>query len=209
MKSINYKKDFKDLYLPPKKPTVIDVPPMLFATIKGQGNPNDPEFEDAIQALYSVSYGIRMLPKKGIEPKNYYQYTVFPLEGIWDSEVPPQDGQIDKDKLIWEIMIRQPDFVTQNLLDLVKENAQKKKNASKNLSKIELKTITDGLSIQMMHIGPYDDEAKSFLLMDDFCANNGYERIGHNHREIYLSDPRRASPEKMKTVLRYFVREQD
>jgi hypothetical protein len=113
--------------------------------------------------------------------------------------------RLDKDKFVWEVMIRQPDFVTQELIGLVKEMAAKKKDAP-DLSGVELKTITDGLSVQMTHVGPYDAEPASFALMDQFCVSEGLTRVGHTHREIYMGDPRRVQPEKLRTVIRYFVK---
>lgn len=211
MKNLDYKKDFKHLYLPPTKPVLVDVPPALFAVVRGRGNPNDnPEFQAAMQALYSLSWAIKMLPKKGITPEGYYPFTVFPLEGLWDMDVSGMGDNIvlDKDKFLWDIMIRQPDFVTQELVDLVKDMTAKKKDAP-DLSLVELRTITDGLSVQMMHVGPYDDEPASFAKMDEFCAAEGLVRIGHVHREIYMSDPRKVEPAKMKTVIRYFVKRGD
>lgn len=208
MKNLDYKKDFKNLYLPPTKPVLVDVPPALYATVKGHGNPNDnPEFQSAMQALYSVTYGIKMLPKKGIQPEGYYPYTIFPLEGLWDMDVSEMgpDIKLDKDKFLWDVMIRQPDFVTQSLVDLVKEMAAKKKDPP-DMSLVELRTITDGLSVQMTHIGSYDSEPASFAMMDQFCASEGLVRVGHTHREVYMGDPRRTEPEKLKTVIRYFVK---
>jgi hypothetical protein len=218
---LDYKKDFKNLYLPPAEPVLVNVPPALYAVVDGQGNPNDsPVFQAAIEALYSISYGIKMSPKKGIQPKGYYQYTVFPLEGLWDmspnpgaleavkvresAEVDRPRPLLDKDRFVWRLMIRQPDFVTQDFFDIVKDFSAKKKEAP-DLSSVKLETIADGLSVQMMHVGTFDSEPASFAKMDEFCASEGLVRIGHNHREIYLSDPRRTSPEKLKTVLRYFV----
>jgi len=211
VKNVDYKKDFKALYLPPQAPVLIDVPPTLYAVVSGKGDPNDnPEFQAAMQALYSVSYGIKMLPKKGLEPKGYYSYTVFPLEGIWDMDVTggTPDGLLDKSKFIWDVMIRQPDFVTPELLDMVKEAAAKKKDAV-DISGVGLRTIADGLSVQMMHVGPYDAEPASFAKMDRFCQAEVLERTGHTHREIYMSDPRRTAPEKLRTVIRYFVKRGD
>ncbi|MGE5579417.1 MAG: GyrI-like domain-containing protein [Bacillota bacterium] len=211
MKNLDYKKDFKHLYLPPTKPVLVDVSPALFAVVRERGNPNDnPAFQAAMQALYSLSWTIKMLPKKGIIPEGYYPYTVFPLEGLWDMDVSGMGADIvlDKDKFLWDIMIRQPDFVTGELVDLVKDIAARKKDAP-DLSLVELRTITDGLSVQMMHVGPYDAEPASFAKMDEFCASEGLVRVGHIHREIYMGDPRRTDPAKLKTVIRYFVKRAD
>lgn len=206
----DYKKDFKDLYLPPTKPILVDVPPALFAVVKGHGSPNDnPEFQAAMQALYSLTYGVKMLPKKGIQPEGYYPYTIFPLEGLWDMDVSEMglDIHLDKDKFVWDVMIRQPDFVTPDLVALVKDMAVKnKKKDAPDMSLVELRTITDGLSVQMTHIGPYDAEQASFAMMDRFCESEGLVRTGHTHREIYMGDPRRTDPGKLKTVIRYFVK---
>lgn len=216
MKGLDYKKDFKSLYFPPATPVLIDVPPALYVTIRGRGNPNEnPEFQSAVEALYSVSYGIKMLPKKGIRPEGYVEYSVFPLEGLWDLDAhgmdsgdsggPGPGSPLDKDRLVWHLMIRQPDFVTSEIFDLVKETVAKKKGAP-DVSRTSLETITDGLSVQITHIGSYDTEAQSFAKMEEFCASQGLVRTGRNHREIYLSDPRRTEPDKMKTVLRIFVK---
>lgn len=208
MKNLDYKKDFKHLYLPPTAPVLVDVPPALFAVVKGHGNPNDnPEFQAAMQALYALTWTIKMLPKKGVAPEGYYPYTIFPLEGLWDMDVSEMgsDIRLDKDKFVWDVMIRQPGFVTQDLVDTVKEMTAKKKDAP-DMSLVRLRTITDGLSVQMMHVGPYDAEPASFAKMDNFCASEGLARVGHTHREIYMGDPRKTDPTKLKTVIRYFVK---
>ncbi|MGE5561061.1 MAG: GyrI-like domain-containing protein [Chloroflexota bacterium] len=207
MSQVDYKQAFRELYLPPARPVLLDVPKMLYAAVGGAGNPNDnPDFAAAMQALYAISYGVKMLPKKGPAPAGYYEYTIFPLEGIWDLDSPPDPvaAGLDKDKLVWTVMIRQPDFVTPELLESVRAAAAKKKDAPP-VERVKLIEMADGLSVQMMHIGPYDAEPASFALMDRFCADNGLVRNGHHHREIYLSDPRRTAPEKLRTVLRYFV----
>lgn len=123
MKNLDYKKDFKELYLPPTRPVLVDVPSALYALVKGHGSPHDPAFQGAMQALYSLTYGIKMLPKKGITPKGYHPYTIFPLEGLWDIGASGVRSftELDKDKFVWEVMIRQPDFVTDDLVTLVKE----------------------------------------------------------------------------------------
>lgn len=145
------------------------------------------------------------MPKKGIIPEGYYEYTVFPLEGIWDLD---EEGRkldyLDKDHLVYKIMIRQPDFVTEEVFaKAVELTKEKKKDLA--IDKARLETIADGLTVQMMHIGSYDDEPESFAIMEKFCEENGLRRIDKRHREIYISDPRRVSPEKLKTVLRFKV----
>ena len=208
MKNLDYRKDLKRLYVPPTEPVLVDVPPALFAVVRGRGNPNDnPEFQAAMQALYALTWTIKMLPKKGITPDGYHPYTIFPLEGLWDMDVSEMgaDIKLDKEKFVWDVMIRQPDFVTQELVDTVRDMASKKKDPP-DMSLLQLRTITDGLSVQMMHIGPYDAEPASFAKMDEFCAAEGLIRVGHTHREIYMGDPRKTDPAKLKTVIRYFVK---
>ena len=204
-KKIDYKKDFKDLYLP-KKIEIIQVPAMQFFTVNGEGNPNGEEFSEVVAALYSLSYAIKMSPKKGTAPKNYFNYTVFPLEGVWDLAVDARNfKKLDKNKLIYDLMIRQPDFVNTSYANQIIEQTKKNK-PSPALDRAKFETIKEGLCVQMMHLGSYDDEPVSFNMMDEFCRQNKYERIEHKHREIYLSDPRTTSPEKLKTVLRYKVK---
>ena len=205
MRKIEYKKDYKELYLPPQTPTVLEVPTMNFFMIDGKGDPNAPEFGETMQALYSLSYGIRMMPKSGMTPEGYYEYTVFPLEGVWDLESDARDFTVlDKSKLVYTVMIRQPDFVTESLAEEILFQTRKKK-PNPALERVRFGAMTDGLAVQMMHIGSYDDEPASFARMEDFCAQNGYRRIEYVHREIYLNDPRKTAPDKLKTVLRFRV----
>lgn len=206
MDKVDYKKAFKGLYLPPTKPVLIDIPPIAFAAIDGEGSPDSPAFQAAVGALYAMSYSIKMLPKAGPAPTGYYEYTIFPLEGLWDMHVAPDSDWrgVDRDKFIWTMMIRQPDFVTPELFADVRAAALKKKGAPA-IADVRLEQISDGLSVQMMHLGPYSDEPASFARMAEFCAARGIKRVGHRHREIYLSDPNRTAPEKMRTVLRHPV----
>jgi hypothetical protein len=202
-----WKKIEKDLYLPKERPTLITIKPMPFFVIEGKGDPNTSEdFKEAVQALYSLSYGVKMMPKSGTMPVGYYEYTVFPLEGIWDmSEAPTDLYNLDKDKFEYSLMIRQPDFVSKEVAHEVIEKTKKKKDIL-SLNKVHFEMIEDGLCVQMMHIGSYDDEPKSFALMDQFCKDNDLERTSHTHREIYLSDPRKVSKDKMRTVVRIMVK---
>lgn len=201
-----WKKQAKDLYLPSKKPHLISIPKFKFITIKGQGDPNtSEEFSEAIGALYSLSYTIKMLPKKGIVPEGYFDYVVFPLEGVWDlPEGTKGFDKMNKSELIYTIMIRQPDFVTEELFKDVYEIVKKKKD-NPRLDEVSFASIEDGMCVQMLHVGKFDDEAESFALMDEFCIENGLRRTEMSHREIYISDFRRAKPENLKTVLRYKV----
>ena len=198
-----WRKDDKSIYLPKNKPEIIHVPKMNYFMLDGKGNPNAPEFVEVIEALYSVSYGVRMSHKSEEIPAGYYEYTVFPLEGIWDLEEDARGKDIlDKDRLVFTLMIRQPDFLTSELANQIIERTMKKK-PNKLIKQIRFESLDEGLNVQMMHIGKYDDEPESFKLMEEFCSENGLLRIDKRHKEIYISDFRKTEPEKLKTVLRF------
>jgi len=200
---VDYKKDFKDLYLPKNSPMIIEVPSFRFLQIAGQGDPNGEDFALATAALYSLSYAVKMSYKSNQVPVDYYEYTVFPLEGVWDL-VDKTRAATDKANLAYEIMIRQPDFLDEVLLErFITETRRKKPN--RYLDTVELTTIKDGLSCQMLHLGSYEDEPANFMRMLQFCENLGYQRSSLKHREIYLSDPRKTEVTKLKTVLRFPV----
>ena len=202
-----WRKKEKQIYLPPNKPVIIDVPGFKYYTIKGEGNPDSSFFGDCIEALYTTSYTIRMSYKKGLEPEKFYEYTVYPLEGIWDiSEKAKQsfDGTIYKNELVYTLMIRQPDFVTQAYAEKVKEWALKKKN-NPLIEGLTFSELADGKCVQMMHLGSYDKEQDSFDIMEAFCSRHHLKRKSKQHKEIYISDPRKVAPEKLKTVLRFDV----
>lgn len=203
-----WRKHEKNTYLPKNQPTLIEVPKFNYFTIKGSGNPNNDFFGEYIKVLYSASYAVRMSYKSDSPPKDYYEYTVYPLEGVWDiADKSVKKGEvIDKDNLIFELMIRQPEFVTEDFAKKIIEKTKEKK-PHELLDKIEFKTIDEGLCVQMLHLGSYDDEPTSFSVMDKYCDENSLERISMKHREIYLSDFRKTIPEKLKTVLRYKVKE--
>lgn len=200
-----WKKHAKEFYMPKEKVELLTVPEFKFFMIKGKGNPNDGQFSEAIGVLYSLSYAIKMMPKSGVTPEGYFEYTVFPLEGIWDmSEKGKQEGIFDKNELIYTIMIRQPDFVTKKIAEKAIEIVKKKK-PHPLLEDAVFDTMDDGLCIQMLHVGSYDDEPYSFELMKKYCEENNLERASQNHREIYISDARKIEKDKLKTVLRYKV----
>ncbi|MFS0658925.1 GyrI-like domain-containing protein [Niallia alba] len=205
MSKFEWRKQWKDLYLPKKQPVKIEVPEMKFFTIEGSGNPNGKEFKDNLEILYALSYAIRMMPKKGITPEGYFEYTVFPLEGHWDLD---EEGRkldyLNKDHLVYKLMIRQPDFVTGKLFQYA-VNTVKQKKTNIQLDNVQFEFITEGICVQAMHVGSYDDEPKTFELMEQFCLQNNLKRAEKTHKEIYISDIRKTSPEKLKTVLRYKV----
>jgi hypothetical protein len=201
-----WKKEEKNLYLPKQKPELIEVPELKFLMIKGKGNPNGKEFSERVGVLYSLAYAVRMMPKHGYTPEGYFEYTVYPLEGIWDlTEEGRKLDTLNKDEFLYTIMIRQPDFVTKEIVDRAFESVRKKK-PHPLLDDVTFGTIKDGLSVQMLHVGSYDDEPESFKAMQEFAVNNNLERVSMLHREIYLSDFRKVGPEKLKTVLRYMVK---
>jgi hypothetical protein len=203
-----WKKKEKTVYLPKTKPELITIPEYKFVTIAGEGNPNNYLFSEHISILYAVSYSIKMSAKKlKTPPKDYCDYTVYPLEGIWDINEEAKktfNGTINKDDFVYNIMIRQPNFVSDTFFDEMLELTKKKK-PNPFLDDVKFESITDGKCIQMMHIGSYNDEPRSFKIMEDFAESQNLKRLSKTHREIYLSDFRRVAPEKLKTVLRFMV----
>lgn len=201
-----WRKQEKKLYVPKPSPELITVPEQKFIMISGKGNPNSEEFIKRIEVLYSLAYSIRMMPKQGYTPEGYFEYTVYPLEGLWDlTEEGRKLDILDKDELLYTIMIRQPDFVTKGIVDRAFEIVRKKK-PHPLIDEVLFDTIEDGLSVQMLHIGPYDDEPQTFKKMKEFIEENHLEIKTLKHREIYLSDSRKVEPAKRKTVLRYKVK---
>ncbi|GAB5564496.1 MAG: GyrI-like domain-containing protein [Winogradskyella sp.] len=203
-----WRKAEKDIYLPKTKPEYIEVPEFQYIVLSGEGNPNSPFFSKCIEALYSVSYAIKMnLKKVEHPPQDYKDWTVYPLTGIWDiSEEAKQNftGKINKDDFVFNLMIRQPDFVSQSFFEEMLELTKHKK-PNELLDKIQLQKIKDGKCVQMLHIGSYDDEPASFAKMEAFAIENNLKRKDKTHREIYLSDFRKVQKEKLKTVLRFKV----
>jgi hypothetical protein len=202
-----WKKNEKQFYLPKNKPELISIPKFNFFTIEGKGNPNDNFFAEYIGVLYSLSYGVKMSPKKGIEPKGYFNYTVYPLEGIWNLSEDAKklfDGTINKNDLVFKLMIRQPDFVESNFAMQILEHTKKKKPHDL-LEQVKFEEIVEGDCIQMLHLGSYNNEPESFRIMESFAEQENYIRKSKTHREIYLSDARKVSPDKLKTVLRFSI----
>ncbi len=205
--AFDFKKEYKDLYLPKAKPNVIDVPDMVFIMVDGKGNPNTSgAYKNALEILYGLSYSIKMSKMSGTQPKGYFEYVVPPLEGLWWGEDGYFDGTniTDKDKLCWTSMIRQPEFVTQEVFESAKQVLNKKK-PELDLTLARLVSYTEGLCAQIMHIGSYDDEPATIGVLERFIVESGYKNdISENrkHHEIYLGDPRKTAPEKLKTVIR-------
>lgn len=211
MDKLDYKKAYKELYQPKTKPSIIEVPEMIFIAVDGEGNPNTcPEYKAAIEVLYGLSYAIKMSKMNGTQPAGYFEYVVPPLEGLWQVDAADFDGMnvTDKDKFKWISMIRQPEFVTEEVFEHAKLVLKKKKPAL-DLSKARLMKMTEGLCVQIMHKGSYDDEPASIEQMKRFLDENGYIEDfseGRFHHEIYLSDPRKSSPDKLKTVIRHPIK---
>jgi len=206
MNTEEYAELLNTLYKPSVKTAeIVSVPAMRFAMADGRGDPNtSKDFEDAVGALYAVSYGIKFLPKKGAAPQGYFDYRVSALEGLWDMPQGVEYTLVNKDKFIWTLMIMQPGFVTQELFEEVRDEQLKKKGIDA-LRRIRFETYEEGLCCQMMHIGPYDAEPASFEKMMKYCEENGYRRMEKSHHEIYMSDARRTLRENLKTILRFKV----
>ncbi|MCI9682437.1 MAG: transcriptional regulator [Lachnospiraceae bacterium] len=236
-KKLDYKKEFPDLYLPKKKPVLIEVPKMTFIMVKGKGNPNtSAAYADALSLLYGLSFGIKMNLKfdkvpgdirKGMcmeegSPVSEGNYTVPPLEGLWWTEDKQTafDGRklVNKEELRWFSMIRQPDEVTEELFAWAKAELGKKK-PELDTSAAKLLTYEEGLCAQLLHVGPYDDEPASIEVLERFIEEQGFEgdfrmeegnvQKGRYHHEIYLGDPRRTAPERLKTVVRHPVKKKN
>ena len=207
--AFDYKKEYKEFYLPPRKPGIVIVPPMNFVSVQGRGDPNEPggEYQAAMELLYGIAFTIKMSYKGSHKIDGYFEYVVPPLEGLWHQEGVDGVDYAHKDRFEWTSMIRLPDFVTREVFDWAVQEATAKKK--KDFSKVQFFHYDEGLCVQCMHVGSYDTEPETLEQMDAFAREQGYETDfrGHRrHHEIYLSDPRRTVPEKLKTVLRHPVR---
>ncbi len=201
-----WKKHEKSLYFPKQIPEVITIPKQTFFMLKGKGDPNSDSFAEKIGVLYSLAYAVRMMPKQGYIPEGYFEYTVYPLEGLWDlTEEGKTSEPLNKDEFLYTIMIRQPDFVVEDVVKKAFDTVRKKK-PHPLLEDVIFGAFEDGLSVQMLHLGSYDDEPQSFKIMNEFIAKNNLVKSSLSHREIYLSDARKVQSDKLKTVLRYMVK---
>lgn len=207
--AFDFKKEYKEFYLPPKKPTLVTVPPMSYVAVRGVGDPNEEggAYQQAMSVLYSVAYTLKMSYKTDHKIEGFFEYVVPPLEGFWWQEGAERIDYADKSKFCWISAIRLPDFITREHFDWAVETATRKKGF--DCSSAELLTVDEGLCVQVMHIGSYDDEPKTLALMETYLAEQGYVTDltdSRRHHEIYLSDPRKTAPEKQKTVLRHPVK---
>lgn len=207
--AFDYKKEYKEFYMPKNKPGVVDVPSMNFIVVRGKGDPNeeDSEYKQAIGLLYAIAFTIKMSKKGSHKIDGYFDYVVPPLEGFWWQDGVKGVDYAHKEKFQWISLIRLPDFVTKADFEwAIAEATQKKKT---DFSKVEFFTYNEGLCVQCMHIGSYDYEPETVELMHKYAKENGYAidiTDTRYHHEIYLSDARRVPPEKRKTVLRLPVK---
>lgn len=207
--AFDFKKEYKEFYLPRSKPQIVEIPPMNFIAVRGRGDPNVPggEYQAAMQTLYGVAFTIKMSKLGDRQIDGYFDYVVPPLEGFWRQEGVEGIDYAHKESFQWISLIRLPDFVVRADFDWAVAEATKKKKA--DFSRAEFLPYREGLCVQCMHLGAYDDEPATVALMDAFLRENGYENDfapGRYHHEIYLSDARRVAPEKRKTVIRHPIR---
>ncbi|MBO6064659.1 MAG: GyrI-like domain-containing protein [Bacteroidales bacterium] len=207
--AFDFKKEYKEFYLPPGKPVIVTVPKANYIAVRGKGDPNDEggAYQQAIGVLYGVAYTLKMSYKTDHRIEGFYDYVVPPLEGFWWQEGIDGVDYSDKSTFCWISVIRLPDFITRADFDWAVEIASKKKKI--DCSGAEFLTIDEGLCVQIMHIGPFDAEPATIALMDRFLETNGYENdfsTTRLHHEIYLSDARKVAPENWKTVIRHPIK---
>ena len=206
--AFDFKKEYKELYQPAERPGIVRVPGMNFLAVRGMGDPNEEggAYKQALELLYGVAYTLKMSYKGDYRIEGFFEYVVPPLEGLWWGE----EGEIDyahKEGFRFISMIRLPEFVTEKDVQWAKNEAKRKKKM--DFSPVEFFRYDEGLCVQCMHVGPYDDEPATIRAMVDFAESQGYaiDLDGHRrHHEIYLGDPRKTAPDKLKTVLRYPIK---
>lgn len=207
--AFDFKKEYKEFYLPKNTPEIVTVPPAHYIAVRGQGDPNEEggAYQQAIGVLYAVAYTLKMSYKTDHRIEGFYEYVVPPLEGFWWQEGVQGVDYANKAAFHWISVIRLPEFVTEKDFAWAVETAAKKKK--RDCSAAEFLTVEEGLCVQIMHLGPYDDEPATVALMDRYLQENGYENdLGDTrlHHEIYLSDARKVEPAKWKTVIRHPIR---
>jgi Uncharacterized conserved protein len=208
MAAYDFKKEYKDLYLPKPVPAIIQVPKMLFIAVDGAGDPNTSKsYAEALEILYGLCYSIKMSKLSGNTPQGYFDYVMPPLEGFWSLPNYVFDGQPiqNKDAFVWTSLIRQPDFVTEAVFQSAKETLKKKK-PDLDTGKAQLFTFEEGLCAQIMHLGPYDEEPATIAKLNAFIEASGHKPDFNDirrHHEIYLGNPRKTAPENLKTVIRH------
>ena len=207
--AFDFKKAYREFYAPTAKPGIVTVPKMNYLAVRGKGDPNEPDgaYQQAIGVLYAVAYTLKMSGKMGHEIEGFFDYVVPPLEGFWWQDGVDGVNYADKAAFCWISALRLPDFVTETEFAWAVEAAARKKKL--DCSSAEFWTVEEGLCVQCLHVGSYDDEPATVAAMDAFLEENGYVNDlngGRLHHEIYLSDARRTAPEKRKTVIRHPIR---
>ncbi len=207
----DFKKEYRDIYRPKNKPQIITIPKVNYIGVRGKGNPNqeDGEYQQAIRILYAVAYTLKMSDKTGYKIEGFFDYVVPPLEGFWWQEKGNEAEYLHKESFCWISVIRLPDFVTKKDFSWALDTAEKKKKL--DCRKAEYLTIEEGLCVQIMHHGPFDQESRTIAIMEDYLKEKGYVTDFNQeqlrlHHEIYLSDARRISPEKWKTGIRHPIK---
>ena len=196
-----WRKANREFYQIKSAPCLIDVPAQSFIMIDGKGNPNAADFSERVGALYSLAYAIKINYKTTASEQEFTDFTVYPLEGLWQQE---QAGELIKEELIYTIMIGQPDFITGEMVKKALEQVRVKK-PNPLYDEIRFEEMTEGACIAMLHLGSFDEEPQSFAKMDAFCQSHQLTRVSNTHREIYLNNLNRTDPSKLKTILRYKV----
>ena len=207
--AFDFKKEHKEFYMPKNKPEIVTVPQANYIAVRGKGNPNeiDGAYQKAISILYAVAYTLKMSYKTEHKIEGFFEYVVPPLEGFWWQDNVDGIDYADKAAFNWISVIRLPEFITQKDFEWAVETASEKKKL--DCSSAEFLTVDEGLCVQIMHIGAFDDEPQTVTLMDEYIAQNGYENDrteSRLHHEIYLSDARKVAPEKWKTVIRHPIK---
>ncbi len=207
--AFDLKKEYKEFYMPKNKPEIVNVPAMNYIAVRGKGDPNEENgsYQKAIGILYAVAYTLKMSYKTNYKIDGFFEYVVPPLEGFWWQDHTDRIDYTDKSTFNWISVIRLPDFITKKDFDWAVETAQKKKNI--DCTSAEFLTLEEGLCVQMMHFGSFDDEPQSVSVMNEYIENNGYENDINEkrlHHEIYLSDARKVPTEKWKTVIRHPIK---
>ena len=205
--AVDFKKTQKELYQPGEKPSVIEVPEMVFIMVDGHGDPNtSEEYQASVEVLYGLSYTVKMSKMSDKQPKGYYDFVVPPLEGLWSIDESILEPDItEKSAFRWTSMIRMPEFVVQEVFETMKINLAKKK-PNLDLSFVRLEVFNEGLCAQVMHVGSYDSEPETIFALKTFITDLGYRldlSEKRRHHEIYLNDPRKTSHDKLKTIIRY------
>ena len=207
--AFDFKKEYKEFYMPKNKPEIVTVPQANYIAVRGKGNPNeiDGAYQKAISILYAVAYTLKMSYKTEHKIEGFFEYVVPPLEGFWWPDNVDGIDYADTAAFNWISVIRLPEFITQKDFEWAVETASEKKKL--DCSSAEFLTVDEGLCVQIMHIGAFDDEPQTVTLMDEYIAQNGYENDiteSRLHHEIYLSDARKVAPEKWKTVIRHPIK---